>query len=147
MAKEITDALERLDIKINIGYNLPPLPTPGDTPNPPGSSDNTGVGGGEDRGNPTPEAAGDWLHVTQPRTFTVGEAGPEDVIFGGAGRDLARDVAAALGPMIGSAGGGGNFKVHVYLDGRDVTANVVTRVAQDKQGAGTKLKRGLGLPV
>jgi len=144
MADSIKEALERLHITIDVGYNLPELP---DTPNgrPTGETTPPTNPGGVNPGE-TPEAIGDYVRVSSPRRFLVGEAGPEDAVFGGAGRNLAQDVAAALGPILQqSSGGDMNIRTQVILDGHVLGTSLVNRVAQDKRGLGTKLRRGLGL--
>jgi predicted nucleic acid-binding Zn-ribbon protein len=84
-------------------------------------------GGGGDNGG-TREAAGDYLHLMRPRRFTAGEAGREDVVFGGAGRNLARDVAVELARLQPSAthmGATGSRDVIIKLDSQVLAKAVI----------------------
>lgn len=61
---------------------------------------NNGGSGGVDGDPVTPMKSGGYGRVFSARRFIAGEAGAEDVAFGGAGRSLAVDVAQALTSLI-----------------------------------------------
>jgi len=106
--------------------NLPEIP-PG-YPGSPGQSGGGGGGGGGNEGGGTREAAGDYLHLMRPQRFIAGEAGREDVVFGGAGRNLARDVAAELVRLTPSAshmGATGSREVIIKLDSQVLAKAVI----------------------
>mgnify|MGYP000154985023 CR=1 FL=1 len=103
-------------------------------------------GYGYEAPEPIPMARGGFGRLATATTFTVGEAGPEDFVAGGAGRNLARDVAVELARVLPSGGAtGGSFTIHneVLLDGEKVAENFERRVIFDKGGLKTALRREL----
>lgn len=98
-----------------------------------------------------PMARGGYGRVTQATPFILGEAGTEDFVAGGAGRNLAQDVARELAGIMPTAGGGRasielvNHNV-VNLDGQRVAENTVRRIVLGKRGLDVALRDKL-VPV
>ncbi len=91
-------------------------------------------------------AAGAYLRASRPSLAIYGEAGPEDAVFGGAGRNLAADIAAELSRITGGSGGGPTvLELHntTTLDGDVVARNYTRRVVHDVRGVGTTLRKVL----
>jgi hypothetical protein len=95
-------------------------------------------------------AIGGYGRVTSATAFVAGEkAGGEDVVFGGAGRNLAKDVAVELVPYLaGVRGGGGTptvIKTEVNLDGRTIARAVHDVYDRNVGGLRTEARELLGV--
>jgi hypothetical protein len=130
----LTRAIARaLGISIDLGNEWRGMPPP---PGFPGDG-----GPGEPPGPPPAQALGGYYQVMRPQTFLAGEAGREDVVFGGAGRNLARDVATELARVLPtpSAAHMGATTINMVVDGKVVAHAVLDNVAA---GGDTQTKFG-----
>lgn len=129
-ASGITNALNGIptsrDFTLNIGTNGSLPPDTGDW--------RTSEG-------PIYAAAGVYGTVKSATGFVGGEAGREDVVFGGAGRNLAQDVATELARILPAGSGEQtlNIQVDTFLDGHKMAESFISRVVKDKRGVGTVL--------
>lgn len=94
-----------------------------------------------------PMAAGGFGRVYRPTRFIGGEAGAEDVVFGGAGRNLARDVAAELAPMLSVQGGGApqTIQTTVNVDGKTLIQAAHRVYDRNTGGLRTEARQLLGV--
>lgn len=92
-----------------------------------------------------PMARGGYGRVTRETPFIVGEAGAEDVVFGGAGRNLAQDIARELAGVLPEGGQATELINHnyVYLDGQRVAENTTRRIVLGKGGLDRALRQTL----
>lgn len=163
MAKAIREALERLHVTIDVGYDLHPDSPPPPAPTKPSGGEPTSPqigpayddiygGWAPDRelllaGFPMAKG-GYFPRVSQPTPVVFGEAGPEDAIFGGAGRSVAQDIATALAPMLGSDRGSIppiNITVVSTIDGREVARSYHRVLDHNPDGMRTEAQELLGV--
>lgn len=139
-ARQITDLINGLSFDpkhIAIEWDVPPLP----------SSPRLAVG---PEGGVVPMAAGDYLQVRRPTLFLAGERGPEHAVFGGAGRNLARDIATELRGVLPEGGtttaSAPTIENYIMLEGRVIpvlTRSIARTIRHDKGGAGTDMRESL----
>jgi hypothetical protein len=94
-----------------------------------------------------PMARGGFGHFDRPTHLLVGEAGVEDVVAGGAGRDLGRDVATEIArqlPSILPTGPGTPPDIvvhsHLYIDGLHTAESTVRHIERGNAGLDLRLR-------
>jgi hypothetical protein len=95
-----------------------------------------------------PMARGGFGSFDRPTAFIAGESGAEDVVFGGAGRHLGRDVARELAALLPTAGSGTppeivvHSHVHsqLYVDGQPMAENTVRHIERGNGGLDVRLR-------